>query len=348
MTVQRTLEHYPESLYFNRHPDLYILEAVENLWLPEHDHDFVELVLVTEGKGTHYLNGEPLQAERGDLFAIPVGTRHIFRPEARVSRSSRGDRLKVLNCLIRKASLPRLSAFLEDERAAWFLSWLGGDMPGEHGMVGGGIGGDSTRFVNDVNGESRSRDSGAGERRAWLRVKDDSDELRRLFSRLYADYTGSADSLSLWSGALALLAAVYRHTALADGDPMTHAAPASSAASPGRNASADAPVRKALACMRARYAEPLTAAIVAEAAGIGERQLARLFASATGRSFRRHLEDIRVEACCRLLRDSHIAIMDLPPLVGYEQWKSLNRVFQDRIGVSLSEYRKQSRRTQAD
>lgn len=325
MTVQRTINHYMEHNYFNRHPDISVQEAEENLWLSEHDHDFVELVLVTEGRGTHYVGGEPLQAERGDLFAIPVGTRHIFRPLAsgsrsRSSRSSHGERLKVLNCLIRRAAMSRLSAFLSDDGAAEFLYWLAG--------------GNSQDYS-----EGQSQSAGG---RGWLRVRDDSDELRSLLARLHADYIGPADPLSLWSGVLGLLAAVYRHADLGAGD---GAAPAADAASrAGGRLTAGVHVRKALAFMRSRYAEPLTVAAVARAAGIGERQLARLFAAETGRPFRRHMEDIRADACCRYLRDGSVPIMDLPPLVGYEQWKSLSRVFRRAMGLSLSEYRKQATR----
>lgn len=337
MTVQRTpLEHYAEHIFFDRHPDLYIEEAVEGLWLAEHDHDFVELVLVLEGRGTHYLNGEPVQARRGDLFAIPVGTRHIFRPDARASKASKAskvERLKVVNGLIRKNALSRLSAFLEDRDAAAFLSWLAGDVSSSDNL-----GGNGDPFVVHAEETDLSRPK-LGAAHAWLHVRDRSDKLRNLFVQLHADYNGNADSLSLWSGTLGLLAAIYRYAEFPGGVGGESQTGPATAASAGRAAEA-APLRKALAFMRARYAEPLTAAVVADAAGIGERQLARLFASATGRSFLRHLEDIRIEACCGLLRDSRVAIMDLPPLVGYEQWKSLNRVFRSRMGVSMREYRK--------
>ncbi|WP_214626592.1 helix-turn-helix domain-containing protein [Paenibacillus agaridevorans] len=320
MTVQRTIQHYMEHHFFGRHPDVYVQEAVENLWLSEHDHDFVELILVTGGRGTHYVDGVPLQAERGDLFAIPVGISHIFRPSAsgsRSSRSSHGERLKVLNCLISKAALSRLSAFLGDDGIAEFLNWLSGNSYHDHGQD------------HDAK------------RRSWLRVRDDSDELRGLFTRLHAEYIGPAEPLSLWSGVLSLLAAVYRHADLVeDGEIAAPSAEAASRAS--SRPSAGVSVRKALAYMRAHYAEPLTVAVVARAAGIGERQLSRLFAAETGRPFRRHLEDIRVEACCRCLREGSVAIMDLPPLVGYEQWKSLSRVFRQAMGLSLGEYRKQA------
>lgn len=323
MTVQRTINHYMEHNHFDRHPDISVQEAEENLWLSEHDHDFVELVLVTEGRGTHYIGGVPIQAERGDLFAIPVGTRHIFRPSAvgsRSSRSAHGERLKVLNCLIRRAAMSRLSAFLSDDGSAEFLYWLAGGRSLDHN-------------------EGRTPDAG---RRSWLRIRDDSDELRSLLTRLHADYIGPADPLSLWSGVLGLLAAVYRHADLGGGDAAAPAADAASRA--GGRLTAGGHVRKALAYMRSHYAEPLTAAAVARAAGIGERQLARLLAAETGRPFRRHLEDIRVDACCRFLREGRVPIMDLPPMVGYEQWKSLSRVFRRAMGLSLSEYRKQAMR----
>lgn len=62
--------------------------------LPIHAHDFVEIQYVAEGKGFHYIEDERLLVEKGDLFIIPVGTRHVYRPSSEASK----DELIVYNC----------------------------------------------------------------------------------------------------------------------------------------------------------------------------------------------------------------------------------------------------------
>lgn len=339
MSVQRTVEHYKESLFFRRHPDFYVAEAEESIWLTEHDHSFVEVVLVIEGKGTQYLNGIPVHVQAGDVFAIPVGTRHIFRPSPR-SAAPGHERLKVWNCLLTQTSLRKLEVFLDDEGSTRFLKWLNGE----------------------------ASDNGTG--KDWLYVKDRTGELRQRFRRLsslHAKNPASAEPMALWSEILGLLSAVYRETPWhRENESETgKERPAKESASPspqhssslpneagdmllseGRFPSANppngySPLQLAMAYMIRRYATPITLEEAAAAAGIGGRQLSRLFASRTGRTFKEHLIELRIDACCRLLAEGKIPIMDIPPLVGYEQWKSLSRVFRKRMGVSMSEYKKQ-------
>jgi len=67
----------------------------ERFTLPIHIHDFVEIQFVAEGKGFHYIGDERIYVEKGDLFIIPIGTRHVYRPAS----ESPKDELIVYNCL---------------------------------------------------------------------------------------------------------------------------------------------------------------------------------------------------------------------------------------------------------
>lgn len=289
MSITRPTERYDGHNFFVFHTAISFVEAEENLWLLEHDHAFAEIVLVVEGEGLHYLNGTPLRVGEGDLFVLPIGTRHVFRPSG--PGAGRGG-LKVWNCLFRPAAIRGLASLLADSDAERFLSWLIGEGPSD---------------------------------RAWLRLSDGDGRFRSRMAELrgaYARQRVEPDALTLWSAALSLLAAL------------------SAADTPSRPPLAEhRALANAIADMRRRYAEKLTLSGVAARAGIGARQLSRLFAERTGRTFLSHLADVRVEACCRLLRETDVPIMDLPPLVGYAQWKTLSRAFRERTGVTLRAYR---------
>ncbi len=51
---------------------------------PLHEHDFVEIVFVTDGKGTHVVNDEEYPVKRGDCLYINHGCTHAFRVEGRL------------------------------------------------------------------------------------------------------------------------------------------------------------------------------------------------------------------------------------------------------------------------
>lgn len=77
---------------------MYITRERESFTLPLHIHDFIEIQYVAEGKGFHYIGDERVVAEKGDLYIIPIGTHHVYRPSSPLSK----DELIVYNCLFDK------------------------------------------------------------------------------------------------------------------------------------------------------------------------------------------------------------------------------------------------------
>jgi len=83
------------SDYFGPDFPLYATRERERFHLPVHAHDFIEIHYVAEGRGVHYIAEERLSVEKGDLFVVPIGTRHVYRPSSEAAR----DELIVYNCL---------------------------------------------------------------------------------------------------------------------------------------------------------------------------------------------------------------------------------------------------------
>lgn len=46
---------------------------------PLHDHDFVEIVYIHDGKGAHYVNGVEYPVQKGDILYINYGCTHSFK-----------------------------------------------------------------------------------------------------------------------------------------------------------------------------------------------------------------------------------------------------------------------------
>ena len=52
---------------------------------PRHDHDFIEIVYVKEGRVTEFVNEERYELERGDLIFINYGSTHRFLAHGRIN-----------------------------------------------------------------------------------------------------------------------------------------------------------------------------------------------------------------------------------------------------------------------
>lgn len=67
----------------------------------EHSHEFMELVLVVEGKAEHVVNAEHTLIKKGDVFIIDMGSPHYYK-------KIDGDCI-ILNCLFPPSFLERIS-----------------------------------------------------------------------------------------------------------------------------------------------------------------------------------------------------------------------------------------------
>jgi AraC family transcriptional regulator, L-rhamnose operon transcriptional activator RhaR len=96
MTIQRPIDLYKGDSFFRPEVPVFVNRAVEAFDLIEHMHDFLEISYVGEGTGTHYIGDQALQVHQGDIFLIPVGVSHVFRP----STTSSSRPLIVYNCVL--------------------------------------------------------------------------------------------------------------------------------------------------------------------------------------------------------------------------------------------------------
>ncbi|CAM4379146.1 AraC family L-rhamnose operon transcriptional activator RhaR [Paenibacillus endophyticus] len=93
---------------------IFVNRAAENFHLPLHNHDFIELAYVAEGKGFHHIGETVVSVHKGLLFILPPGISHVFRPS---TPSQTSPPLIVYNCVFRSSLL----IILRD--------WIGGAPP---------------------------------------------------------------------------------------------------------------------------------------------------------------------------------------------------------------------------
>ena len=97
------------------------------------------------------------------------------------------------------------------------------------------------------------------------------------------------------------------------------------------------------------YQEPsFSRADLARELEVSENVLSRVINSAFSKSFRKLLNDHRVDAAKQLLRDSDMQITQIAFDIGFNSLASFNRVFKDTTGVSPTEFRAADHRAAGD
>ncbi|MDT8860170.1 AraC family transcriptional regulator [Alkalihalobacillus sp. MEB130] len=110
--------------YFKDNLNLYINRWQEGFENPHHVHNFIEITIIEEGRGFHYINDEIISVKKGELFIIPIGASHVLRP----SSASSPNPLTVYNVLIDPQELDYLinetDRLGEDGISKWLSSLI--------------------------------------------------------------------------------------------------------------------------------------------------------------------------------------------------------------------------------
>lgn len=81
--------------------NVFVNRAFEAFNIPQHTHDAIEISFVTEGTGYQFINDTVVRVKRGDIYLLPVGTSHVYRP----SSPDKVRSLGIINCVFRIEAL---------------------------------------------------------------------------------------------------------------------------------------------------------------------------------------------------------------------------------------------------
>jgi AraC family L-rhamnose operon regulatory protein RhaS len=109
-------------------------------------------------------------------------------------------------------------------------------------------------------------------------------------------------------------------------------------------ADARANVDRFIAGLNERFFEPLTLDKAVVELGLSRRTFTRMFREATGDSFAKHLERLRITYAQTRLHDTTIAILPVAFECGYEDLSSFYRAFRRQTGLAPDQWRKTHQR----
>ncbi|MCX6898775.1 MAG: AraC family transcriptional regulator [Verrucomicrobia bacterium] len=102
-------------------------------------------------------------------------------------------------------------------------------------------------------------------------------------------------------------------------------------------------VRRAVSYIIANYREPVRLPELLRLAGMSRATFARQFHRHAGKSFSTFLNQVRLQAVCRALRDTAEPISSIALGNGFNQLSFFNRLFRREFGISPSDYRAKRR-----
>lgn len=152
---------------------LYVNRVTEAFSLSQHEHEFIELAYVMEGRGFHYVENEVERISPGQLVVIPIGFSHVFRP---ASADVAKEPLIIYNCVFKPELIESFIPFVIDKPIITFMEELK-----EEGL-------------------------------RYYSVSDVDAAMEKLFLSLYREYTlpQSGSSTNLNSLLLQLIVTMYR------------------------------------------------------------------------------------------------------------------------------------------
>lgn len=306
MAAIRSFGHYSEDEVLPPGEFVTVMDVREHRWLLEHSHDFPEIVCVLGGKGTQFLNGASVPIQAGDVYLIPLGTTHVFRPAA----DGKSDaELPVRDVIIRSQWLEEWMKSVPDEEVRDLMAWLLGKGQAEPGSTP-----------------------------AWIKIADTEGILRRQtgdLMKLLGDRP-PVYRTRLAAGLLELLSSLSVATRQGRLQ-QAQWPPAEKARQPVK-----ARIAQAIEEVTLRNA---TLAGVAAKLHVSSRQLSRIFPAHFGMSFKSCLRELRFRESQRLLLESSATVKEIMERVGCKDADHFYEQFKRRTGLTPGQFRRRHIRT---
>lgn len=161
----------------------------------------------------------------------------------------------------------------------------------------------------------------------WFAMKDVNGEYHNMFRELYREFSAKPPGYLAVLAALVvrILTGLYRYQLQSD--------------TPTGDKPQWIAVDEAIAYINCNYANGLKLSELAGKANLSERQFSRLFRHQTGMSFTDYVQNIRMDAACRLLSGGHSSVGEIAAAVGYADLKFFHQIFKRKIGMTPREYR---------
>ncbi|SDD70583.1 AraC-type DNA-binding protein [Paenibacillus sp. UNCCL117] len=303
LRAKRRIITTSRSLFLTPELPFHINRVSESFQLEEHRHEFFEINYVSEGSGYQHIEGRTLSVAKGDLFVIPPGASHVFRPR---TSAREGGRLIVYNCLFNE----------------WLVEKLTAAVPMEPGLM-------------------KLLTAGYPEQ-PWLYLRDRGDMFQHAFNRMHEEFRLRKPHYAAMVQAdiIRLLVQVQRRLEPEGADWEEWPESFQAAAPAERGQDVERLLGRIAERIRRHPESPVHVRELADEARLGERQFRRRFIARTGMTLTEYVHKYRIEASCDRLLFTRDSIAVIAQQAGYQDLKFFNRLFKKKTGMTPGQYRK--------
>jgi len=292
--TRKRIEVTPAQPFFDESLPYYVNRVEESYELHFHEHEFTEICYVGEGSGFHYIEEETIPVSRGDLFVLPVGTPHVFRPRGLNGR----DPLVVYNFI-----------FIAEQAARALRGF-----PDLSLSIG------TRQLLNFAEGKS-----------TWRHFPDVTGTFHTCMANAYQEFRRRQAGYVPRLHALFVMLLTEM-----DRQSLTAAVPSRQ---PQGFPNIPPPIEEAISFIHRAYATAMTVSEAASAARMSERHFHRSFLKATGITYNRYVQNVRIDRSCELLRTTRMTVAKIAEAVGYQDIGYFQKLFKRKTGQSPRAYR---------
>ncbi|MFK0522043.1 helix-turn-helix domain-containing protein [Paenibacillus illinoisensis] len=169
------------------------------------------------------------------------------------------------------------------------------------------------------------------EKLSWYSAKDSKGIYNSMFYEMYHEFSARPPGYFavMTSLVIRMLTGLYRHQIQIN--------------MPVKDMPQWMAVDKAIDYINRNYESELKLREIAAKANLSERQFSRLFQRQTGMNFINYIQNIRMEAACRLLVTNHCSVTEISVAVGYTDLKFFHQLFKKKTGSTPRQYRATAR-----
>lgn len=285
------------DLFFKHDCLIYLNRETESFKVKYHTHDFIEICLVEEGRGFQHIGDQTIPVQKGDLFLLPVGTSHVFRPSSPQSP----EPLVICNCIFQLEAIGDVQDWLPAHSELYRALFY----PQESNC--------SYYYYQD-----KHQRMGHMFQMAYLE-----------FHQQYAEFKTMLKTMLLQI--LILLHRMQSEVSNTDKLP-----------SPGRYRDK---LEDIIQHIHHHAHEQLTLKEMADSCSISVSHLQQLFKQATGQTFTRYVQHVRIQLSCVLLETTDLPVNEIVGRVGYSDLKFFHSLFRKVTGCTPLQYRMKALRS---
>lgn len=300
MSVKR-ISTTSSSLFLTSELPVFVNRVTESFQLEQHRHEFVEINYVSEGSGFQYIEGQTIPVTKGDLFYLPLGASHVFRPSTPTPGRSK---LIVYNCVFSESFAAQLGeAYRLDDDTLRVLASSYPEQP-------------------------------------WLHVHDREGALQRSFNSMHEEYRRKSLNFVAMLQVEIVRILVYMGRRLPVGDEQASGGRSDYLRPLGSQLFTDEAIDASVNLIRQQlHGSAVQLSALAAGAGLSERQFRRRFTERTGMTFTDFVHKSRIEASCELLLSTGDKVAAIARQMGYQDIKFFNSLFKKKTGMTPGQYR---------